>query len=63
MHSVCVSSQLLVSMLFIAIPTNTELFNFFLTFIGNSSNIGSIGISDSRHVRVYLMCKCIVYLI
>ena len=26
MHSVCVSSQLLVSVLFIAIPTNTENF-------------------------------------
>jgi len=30
MHSVCVSSQLLVSVLFIAVPTNTENFNFSL---------------------------------
>jgi len=28
MHSVCVSSQLLVSVLFIAVPTNTENFKF-----------------------------------
>jgi len=30
MHSVRVSSQLLVSVLFIAVPTNTENFKFFL---------------------------------
>ena len=30
MHSVCVS-QLLVSVLFIAVPTNTENFKYFLT--------------------------------
>jgi len=33
MHSVCVSSQLLVSVLFIAVRTNTENFNFFLTLV------------------------------
>ena len=34
MHSVCVSSQQLVSVLFIAVPTNTENFkNFSLFFI------------------------------
>ena len=30
MHSVHVSSQLLVSVLFIAVPTNTEILKFFL---------------------------------
>jgi len=30
MHSVRVSSQLLVSVLFIAVPTNTKNFKFFL---------------------------------
>ena len=33
MHSVCVSSQLLVSVLFIAFPTNTENFQIFITLV------------------------------
>jgi len=33
MHSVRVSSQLLVSGLFIAVPTNTENFDFFPTLV------------------------------
>ena len=33
MHSVRVSSQLLVSVLFIAVPNNTEILKFFLTLV------------------------------
>jgi len=33
MHSVRASSQLLVSVLFIAVPTNTENFKIFLTLV------------------------------
>ena len=39
MHSVCVSPQLLVSVLFIAFPTNTEHFNFFLVLVSRVHNI------------------------
>ena len=42
MHSVHVSSQLFVSVLFIAVPTNTENFKFFLHLLFNSTDgIGS----------------------
>ena len=41
MHLVRVSSQLLVSALFIAVPTNTENFKFFLTLVQFMSNIHS----------------------
>ena len=34
MHSVYVLSQLLVSLFFIAVPINTENFNFFLRLLG-----------------------------
>jgi len=33
MHSVCFSSQLLVSVLFIAVPNKTENFKIFLTLV------------------------------
>ena len=36
---VCVSSQLLVSVLFIAVPTNTENFKLFPTFVNDALNI------------------------
>ena len=36
MHSVRVSSQLLVSVLFIAVPTNTEIFKILYTLVVNA---------------------------
>jgi len=33
MHSVCISSQLLVLVLFIAVLTNNETFKFYLTLV------------------------------
>jgi len=43
MHSVHVSSQLLVSMLFIAVPTNTENFKFSYTCIYYAGDCGPVG--------------------
>jgi len=58
MHSVCVSSQLLVSVLFIAVPTNTENFEFFLYLFKEVwQNLIKWQVSLGRIMKYFACCR------
>jgi len=56
MHSVRVSSQLLVSVLFIAVPTNTEIYFFFFTCIGIMKVFGFLAQNPTYKTAKHLLC-------
>jgi len=52
MHSVCVSSQLLVSVLFIVVPTNTENTNLFFVLVCVLFLVMQLHVHNRKHATL-----------